>query len=258
VLLAWDARSDPWEAPSRPTVAWRSPGHRFGPPRPLKGAPRGLGPIPAFDASGRAYVWGRCNGVVLRTGRGSRRFQSPLVFSTYALGFDLALGNPGEGLATWISGRCTLDPAAGSSLGPVRASVLHQGVFGAPLALTGTNVQAANTTAAALPAGGGVASWADYSSTSTAPIAADGTLGSTQPVADGLVPHAMTAGGDLILTGQTSFPTSFVQGGIQARAAGSSAAEPAPSTYGSLAVAAPTGRAVALVWGSLELSVWRP
>ncbi len=257
VLLAWN-RSDEWPGPGRPTVAWRSRGHRFGAAHALKRAPKGLGPIPAFDANGAAYISGRCNGVVLRTAPRGRRFRAPVVFSKHALAFDLALGSPGEGLATWIDGYCTRDFAAGDLLGPVHASVLHAGTFGAPLTLTDPSTQAANTTAAAAPAGGGIASWADYTGVFSTQIGPDGTVGSAQPVTGGLVPYTITASGDVILTGDTSFPaTPFVQGGVQVVPAGSRTAEPAPATAGELAVAAPTGRAAALTWGSF-VSVWRP
>jgi hypothetical protein len=258
VLLSWDARRHPFSAPGRPTVAWRDRGHRFGAAHALRGAPSGLGPIPAFDAKGRAYVFGRCAGVVLSTAPGGERFQPPIVLAKHALGFELALGRSGEGLATWVAGRCTSDPSAGSTLGPVRASVLHRGSFGAALALTGAAAQAADTTAAARPEGGGYASWAELAGSFSALIAPDGTIRGTHAVPGGLVPHAFTRAGDQILTGQTTFPTSVVQGGVQVVPAGSSSAEAAPTTFGRLAVASPTGRAAAIVWGALDLSVWRP
>jgi hypothetical protein len=262
VLLAWN-RSDEWPGPGRPTVAWRNRGHGVGAARALKDAPKGLGPIPAFDADGRAYISGRCSGVVLRTAPGARRFRAPIVLANNALAFDLALGQPGEGFATWIDGFCTRDPAAGSVLGPVRASVLHAGAFEAPVALSEPSAQAVNTTAAAAPAGGGIASWAEGTDVFSTQIGPDGTVGTAQPVAGGLVPHTITASGDLIVTGATTFPTaSWVQGGVQVVPAGSGMAEPAPVTAGELAVAAPTGRAAALAWsvgaGIIELSVWRP
>ena len=260
VLLTWDST-----APRliRPAAAWRAPRRPFGPPRALSGSsrlPRAMGPIASFDAVGAAYVWGWCSGVVLRAAPGSHRFGDPVVLAPRALAFDLALGGPGEGLATWIDGSCTSDPAAGSVPGPVFASALHAGRWGTPLALTAASEQAVNTVAFAGQAGGGVASWATPAGVFSADLPAGGLAGPSRGIPDGLVPVALADEDNEILAGATTFPSSFVQGGVRVYSEGG-AAQDAPAGYGALAVAAPPGGAAALAWpvpGSLAVSVWRP
>lgn len=145
VLLAWDDYSRPIHGPA---VAWRAPGHDFRTPLKLANAslaPNGLGPIPAFDAAGAAYVWGPCNGFVWSAPSHHRRFGTPVLVAPgraqppwmrhSSLGLNLSLAGPGSGLASWIQGDCSFDAATGNTPGPVFASVLRAGKFSAPLLL---------------------------------------------------------------------------------------------------------------------------
>lgn len=289
VLLAFDDNSP---AINGPAVAWRTPGHRFGAPQllihsaktPLE-VPHELGPIPAFDARGSAYVWGNCDGIVVTAPVHSHRFGSPRVVAPApVLGFALSLDGAGQGLAGWENGVCTTDQATGNTPGPVFASVLQAGVFGQPLAVSAAT-QTVSSNAVAVPNGVDTVSWTltqgevsggMFLLTETAftvPIGTGGTPGPIQQDPGALFPVAATGSGDQVLAGATTGVQGVqgpllrgVIGEVTIRPAGGAANQPAPSRYGLLATATPVGRAVALLWNSnptgsgpvLELSVWRP
>jgi hypothetical protein len=261
VLLAWD---DDSRAIDGVAVAWRTPGHRFGVVRALDWT-GDLGPIPAFDAGGTAYVSGDCDGVVFRAPPHSRRFRNPVVLAPdRALSFSLSVAGRGQGLASWVGGSCTSDAAAGVTPGPVFASILRAGRFGKRLAISSTD-QSTATHAAAIPGGEAAVGWATYIGPFSVRVGAEGTLGAVQQITDGLVPFAADDGGDQVLTRLFSGPPAlFGQGGVVVRPAGGGADEPAPMSNGSLAVATPIGRAAALAWNPtggedrVALSVWRP
>jgi hypothetical protein len=141
------------------SAAWHRAGHRFGAPRALTGsrdAPIEFQPVhAAFDGLGNAYAWGSCNASVFRAPVGSRRFGTPMVLAGQVLGFSVSLRGPGDGLASWVSGRCSTGVEDGDVYGPVNASTLHAGAFGDPT-IVAPDVQAAGTHAIALPAGEGV------------------------------------------------------------------------------------------------------
>jgi hypothetical protein len=288
VLLAWDDNSPTINGPA---VTWHMPGHRFGAPQLLIHAetplevPHELGPIPAFDARGSAYVWGSCDGIVLAAPPHSHRFGRPVVVAPApVLGFTLSLAGAGHGLAGWEHGICTTDQATGDTPGPVFASVLRAGAFGKPLAL-GANAQIGGGNAVALPSGAGTVSGSlvqgevfggVFRLTQTAfsvPIGADGIPGPIEQDPGALFPVAATGGGDQVLAGATSGGQGVqgplvqgVMGDLTIRPAGGGADQPAPSPYGLLATATPLGRAVALAWNTsptgsgpvLALSVWQP
>jgi hypothetical protein len=94
-----------------------------------------------------------------------------------------------------------------------------------------------------------MASWTTFEGAFTAEIGQP-----PQKPADGSVPVDGNAAGDRLVTAAT--------GGIRIEPAGGAPAEPAPSSSGTVVLAAPRGRAAALVWGAsptqLALSVWRP
>jgi hypothetical protein len=297
VLLAWDDYSAPIDGPA---VAWRAPGHRFGGPRTLARlslAPNGLGPIPAFDAAGTAYVSGPCSGFVFTAPPHRHRFGRPLLVAPgqahppwmrlSSLGFNLSLAGAGRGLASWLRGECSFDAAAGNTYGPVFASVLHAGRFSAPLALSGS--PDFGGTAAVAAGEGGTVSWVGSSvGPSSVHIGAGGLVSPITQATGPLVPIARDGGGDQLLAGVTTFS---IMGGapslrawpgqwpgdqsigapagvqsLEVRPAGGGADQPAPTLSGLLATSAPFGRAFALMWNAsptspgrtVALSVWRP
>jgi hypothetical protein len=266
VLLLWiDERSE-----SRKVVAaWRARGHHFRRPQPLKeptvvSTPGdSTGAVPAFDERGTAYVAGECDAVVLRARRNRLRFTTILDHGP-ALGFNLSLAGPGLGLASLVRGRCTSDISAGNTPGPVFAVVLRGGRFGPEIALP-SNDKAGATHAVALASGGGIVSWSALLPAFSVTVDADGAVGAPQPSPLGIVPFTRDGGGDQVLAGQGS-SGQLVQFGVLVRPVGGGPDQPAPVSYGSLAVSTPLGRAIALAWntsptgagGNLALSVWRP
>ena len=279
VLLAWDDDAAPQ---ATLLAAWREPGHRFGAPRVVGRSPNTpLGAIPAFDTHGRAYLSSPCYGLVLSAAPRSHRFGAPVLVAPgqplhQALSFSLALSGAGQGLASWVDGACTGDAAAGDTYGPAYASVLQGGRFGPPIALTPPGTQAFYTNAVAVP-GSGMVTWsgAIYSPTSfqsgafIVQIGADGRLGATQPIADERAALAADGGGDVVFAPPPSIalqPFATPPTPVFVRPAGGGADQPAPASYGGVAVATPVGRAVALLWNTsptgggprLALSVWRP
>jgi hypothetical protein len=258
VLLAWDE-------PAGPRVAWRVPGHAFGAPRRLTGAPRSpIGPIPAWDAAGSAYVSGRCSGFVFRTRPGRRNFGRPITVAPgRALGFTLSLSGRAAGLAGWIDGVCTTSEGEGDTLGPVFASLLRDGTFQPPVSLSAAATAAYGVTAVADPAGGGIVSWGEVQrGTFSAIVVPAGRLEETaRLITDGVVPVAADAGGNQVFTRAFPSPPPALPAVLYVRPVAGGADEPAPSQSGEYATAAPTGSGVALAYVSgrqLNLSVWRP
>jgi hypothetical protein len=164
----------------------------------------------------------------------------------------------------------------GNTPGRIFASVLRRARFGKLLALGNAGDQAVNRGAVALRGGGGTVSWGSATNLGaafSAEIGADGTVGPPQLSSLGIVPFAADGGGDQVLAGPGSVVGegawsggSFVQFGVLMRPAGGGADQPAPSSSGQLAVSAPLGRRVALVWNTspmgvgdrMALSLWRP
>ena len=276
-LLAWDDDRAP-----KATVlaAWREPGHHFGAARVVGRSPNvPLGAIPAFDTHGRVYLSSPCYGLVMSAPPGRYRFGPPLLVAPgqaphQALQFSLSLSDAGAGLASWVNGTCTNDPAAGSTPGPVYASVLRAYHFGDPIALTAAEDQSYGSTAVASAAGGGIVSWSDntyripflggfFDGVSSAPIDPAGILGPVQQVPSTIVPVLRDGGGDQILTPYVAWPG---EGGVILRPVDGSADQPAPNGIGWLAATSPIGRAAALAWNTnpagngptLAISVWRP
>jgi len=257
VLLAFHASEGAW-------LAWRTPGHAFGVPQLMRGAPKEA--IPQFDAHGTAYLSGSCSGLVKIAPAHSYRFDHTVVLTNNEVyGFTLALEGSGRGLAAWMSGECD-----GHMPGPVSASVLRGGKFGKPLALTPAATQADGANAVAAP-GGGTVTWRAAQVGGppvlwafSVQIGANGVPSVTQPIPlTAPIPLGADGGGDVVFgsitPGSGSNSTPFVRptrGGADQRA---------PSA-GLFAVAAPVGRAVAVVWNAsptgagpiMQLSVWRP
>jgi hypothetical protein len=255
VLLAWDEASGP-------RVAWRLLGHQFGKPRRLSGAPRSpIGPIPAFDAGGTAYVSGRCTGFVIRTRPGRRSFGRPIAVAPgRALDFTLALAGRGQGLAGWIDGVCTTSEGEGDAPGGVFASILRDGTFQAPLSLSPAGTAAYRAGAVADP-NGGIVSWGDPQLGTFSAIVRRAGLLEARQITDGVVPVAADAAGNQVFTRAFSFPPPALTPVFFVRPVAGGADEPAPSQSGEYAVAAPTGSGVAIAYPSgrrLNISVWRP
>ncbi len=267
VLLVWD---DDFARRATLQVAWRAPGHRFGAARVIGRAPNTpLGAVPSFDASGRAYLASACSGLVFSAAPHHHDFGAPIVVAKgsadhAALHFSLSLSGARQGLASWSNGSCTSDEAAGDTTGPIFASVLRQGRFGAPVLLSGPQDQAQGSVAVASANGGGVVSWTTAGPVAVFTRAIDpvGVPGATEPASGAIVPVLADGGGDRLLSAATYFLTGVpsVQGGVIARPI-TGPDQPAPSDEGTLAVAAPTGRASVLVWTTrlgARFSVWRP
>jgi len=282
VLAAWNS----WNA-KHPNgargmlVAWHAPGRRFGAPQGLPTAP--MGALPQFDARGTAYLNGFCNALVLRAPAHTHHFGRPVVLtSSPVLSFSLSLSGAGKGLAAWVRGGCSFDAAAGDTPGPVFFSVLHAGTFTKPTALTSAAIEAAYSNAVATP-GGGTLTWASNYLPPASPgafglpgafshqVGADGHAGPAQPITNGLVALTADGGGDVVFAPPADYFQQLSSFGppnpVFVRRAGGGADQPAAVNSGQVAVAAPAGRAVALVWntsangiigGSLAFSVWRP
>jgi hypothetical protein len=212
-----------------------------------------------FDRSGRAYLWGTCDGVVRVAAPRSRHLGLIDVAPGRALGFSFAIAGDGHGLASWIDSRCTTDAAAGSEPGPVRVRAFAAGAFGPPQTfMTGTTA----TQAIALTGTGSLVSGWAFSDQYLMSFDAQGVLQSSAVVSDGL-PLAADAAGDLLVTRG---------GGSAVQPSGGGPEQPAP--HGGVASVASNGRRFALAWdpdvtvGSdhrarsprvrLRLSVWQP
>jgi hypothetical protein len=201
---------------------------------------------------------------VLRTRANRRSFGRPIAVAPGpALDFTLSLSGRGQGLAGWVGGSCTADPAAGDVPGPVFASFLRDGAFQGPLTLSPAGTAAYGAATVGDPhAGGGIVSWLAYPQQAVFSIVLTrtGILEPARQITDAVVPVAVTGGGDQVFTRPFFIPPArppvlFV------RPSGGGADEHAPVPSGEHAVAAPTGRRVALAWGTgrrLNVSVWRP
>jgi len=257
VLLAWDAGDGPF-------VAWRPPGRGFGRAHHVSGAPtRPMGPIPAFDATGAAYLSGKCDVIVLRTRPRRRSFRRILEVSpSRGLEFTLSVVGRGQGLAGWLSGTCSTSEGEGDAPGPVFASVLRNGAFQRLLSLSPAGTFAYRATAVASPQGGGIASWAGPPGGVTSTVVTrDGILERARQITDGVVPVAADGGGDLVFSRALGFAPPALPPLFFVRPAPGGPDEPAPAPPSEYAVATPTGRAVAAVWttpGRVNVSVWRP
>ncbi|HYB23572.1 MAG TPA: hypothetical protein VED41_07230, partial [Solirubrobacteraceae bacterium] len=92
-------------------VRWRAPGHGFGVPQVVRGAP--LGAVPQFDAGGTAYLHSNCSGRVLIAPAYSQHFSRTVMLTPGpALAMTLSLASAGQGLAAWVAGACSDDPEA--------------------------------------------------------------------------------------------------------------------------------------------------
>jgi hypothetical protein len=215
VLLAWTNTSA--TGPGSTGVAWRIPPHRFIRRTSLRRpAPRLVpGEAPqsdvgaTFDARGRAYVWGSCDGVIRVARPRSRRLDRVEVAPGPVLGLSLSATGGGSGLASWVDSRCTSDPAAGSEPGPVLVRALGSGTFGPPVTLTigpmqSTALVAWSTQVIALAGDGSlVTAWATTPSSPqqvAVSLDAQGRLSAVTALTDGRVPRAADAGGNLILS----------------------------------------------------------
>ena len=262
VLLVWIANAYDGDI----AAAGRRAGRPFGPPRPVPvssfpaiAEPNGA--VPAFDTRGAAYVTGSCDGTVLRAPPRSRDFRT-IFRRGPVLGLTLSLVGRG-GLAAWANGRCSADVMATDQPGPVSASILHNGRFGARLGVTGLTERASNPRAVAAKGGGGTVRWTSAAGVFTAEVR--GGVAPAVPSPNGIAPFAVDGGGDQVLAGPGSTGT-FAQFGVFVRPVGADALEPAPMSNGGVAVAAPVGRRVALAWGGMlddrrepvTVSVWRP
>lgn len=272
-------------APVGMRVAWRRPRHPFGPSAALTTAPGGA--TVQFDARGTAYLSGVCDGTVLVAPSGTQRFTRRLMPTPGSvMSFRLSLSGAGEGLASWIDGRCSFDASAPSTYGPVLVSALRGGTFGAPTRISSASTQADYSNAVATAAASTV-SWA------IAPVGASlgaftmslgpgGVPGPLQQTATGPIPIAADGGGDRLLATASStclaanpwcastLSVAPPDGGAAQTAPLGQASFPAFSS-GTIAASAPLGRAIALIGypdaliaplarslGLPRFSVWRP
>lgn len=270
VLLAYNAgRALPHWKPEGAYVVWRTPQRPFGRPQLLRNAPGGA--IPQFDAAGDAYLHGFCEGIVMVAPAHSHRFTRRLVIPGPVLDFNLSLAGAGQGLASWIAGRCSFDAAAANTPGPVLMSMLSAGSFGRPLELTLPSAEAGDAMPVLLSAG--VVSWVSTGHSRgafTTQIGAAGLPGPIEPALENILPEAADGGGDVVFGPAWAFalntPAVLTDSAPFIRPAGGGADEPAPGFAGEIAVSAPIGRTVALVWSALPsspgpgmyLSVWQP
>lgn len=270
VLLAWDQQL---AHPNRLYAAWRTAGRGFGAAFVVGRTPSvPLGATPAFDVGGTAYLSSGCSGLVLRAPARSRRFSAAVVATPgpaphQALSFSLSLAGAGQGVASWVDGRCSDDAGAGPTPGPVYVRVLHDGRFGGRLALTAPGAQAYFSHAVAVRSGATV-TWnqAPDLGLLSAPISPGGRVGTIQRSRDGRMALAADGGGDVVF-GPPPVSALPIARSTFVRPAGGGPDQPAPSRYGLVAVAQPLGRAVAFVEatntpagqpGRWTFSVWRP
>jgi hypothetical protein len=276
VLLVWshwDGRYGKGEEEHGDAVAWRTPGRPFGAPRVLPDAPGGANA--RFDAGGTAYLYGYCSSSVLSAPAQTHRFvRAAVPTSGSILGFSLSLAGAGRGLASWISGECSFDAAAGNTPGRVYASILSAGRFSKPVAVSPPGSAIYQSTVVAVP-GGGTISWelvGDAGAEAVSvQVGAGGQPGATHLITDEKVVVAADGGGDEVLGWPLGWPIylpSLPHPGPVVRPAGGASDQSASGYEGKVAVAAPTGRAVASAWNTspnfarpsstIELSVWRP
>jgi hypothetical protein len=263
--------------PSGVAAAWRSPGRSFGRAQTVPvGHDHLLDPALATDPAGTVYLTGtrgctrsdaRVFVAVAPSGR--RRFTSRVVVSgTPGKSARLAVIGAGTVAASWLSGRCNTTEDSG---GVPMATTIRDGHAAAPVAL-GTDAAISLVTSPV--AGGADVSFATFPSTMpggtlmTAHVLADGTVGAPAPPADGWIALAGDAAGDRLI-GHPD-PNAAVVTPLAARSVTGRADEPAPvpavGGWNTGVVAAPTGRALAVLsfrplssmTPAIVLTVWRP
>jgi len=239
VLLAWTNLSK--YGPGSTGIAWRTPGTAFSKrvalTRPAPTLMPGEAPQSdlgaTFDATGRAYLWGTCDGVVRVAAATSRKLGLVSVVTGRALGFSFAVARDGHGLASWVDSRCTSDAAAGSEPGLLRVRMFSAGAFGPPATLgTGSS----STQAIALAGTGSLVSGWTFTDRMLWSFDAQGALQSTQVITDADLPLAADAGGDLLVAAPTGGLTVHVRGGGED-----------PLGHGGTAAAASSGHGFAVV-----------
>lgn len=257
------------QAKQRVLVAWHHAGRPFSSPTVVSTAP--LGSVPQFDAAGTAYLSSRCSGTVATARAHTRHFSRTIVTGGAAKSFELALSGAGQGLATWVAGACIYSETTPPQPGAVLISPLRAGKFAAPLALTATQAESAQTVAT--PAGTTVSWYSraanDVEEPFSAQIDPTGTPSATRQGNDAVIPVAADGRGDVLLRGGRAANTY----GLGAPAPGPLADklfirpadggpdQPAPEPLGQ-AAADPTGPTIALLstpdTTKLTLSIWHP
>ena len=265
VLLAWTNLSK--YGPGSTGAAWRTPAHPFSKPltmaRPAPTLMPGEAPQSdlhaTFDRSGRAYLWGTCDGVVRVAAPRSRSLGLVSVAPGRALGFSFAVAGDGHGLASWVDSRCTQDAAAGAEPGPLRVRAFIAGSFGPQQ----TFRTASSSEAFAIAGDGSLVSGWSFADRYLMTFDAQGALLSDASVAPDRLPVAADAGGDLLTS---------LGGGFAVQPSGGGAEQ--PLAQAGAASAAGNGRRFAVVWDPdvttgpdhlarsprvrLSVSVWRP
>ncbi len=261
VLAAWSACRSA-SACRRPTggvaLAWRAPGHGFGPSRLVAAAPEGA--VPAYDRAGTTYLDSPCSARVVLAEAGSRSFARVVTLTRGPVSdLSLSLSGADEGLASWVAGACSTDQAVGNAPGPVLASILKETVFAAPVMLTRVGERAYESRSAAVP-GGGVVSWVTNAANGTprGTVTTVGSPGPLAPIPPESAPVVADGGGDILFTPTRLFPTPGARQFVLPRRG--APVQFAPSEAGVLA-AAPFARLAAVAWfakgPALKLSVWR-
>jgi hypothetical protein len=249
-------------------VAWRRPGHSFGPIAAVPGGPLSE-PTLAFDASGRAFLAGtalcdnesQSHGVVLTAPAWSHRFGRPRTITPHpATEVRFALTGTGEGIAAWLGGGCSTSELLGGPVGARRVTTTGTGTLE-----TLAPAYANDLEMVAAP-GGVELTWTGYNGSAVALLVAhvdaDGSASAPQMPADGWMPIAADAAGDQLL--QTAVAQNFGPSrALAARAANSTAIEPSPLTGPGYWTAAgsPTGLtliAAATLQGALQIATWTP
>jgi hypothetical protein len=264
VLLAWTNLSK--YGPGSTGVAWRTPGRKFSKPmtmvRPAPTLMPGEAPQSdlhaTFDRSGRAYLWGTCDGVVRVAAPSSRRLGLVSVAPGRALGFSFAIAADGHGLASWVDSRCTQDAAAGPEPGPLNVRAFATGSFGPPQ----TFRTASSSEAFAIAGGGSIVGGWSFADRYELTFDAQGALLSDAIVPGDRLPIATDAGGDLLTSLGAGFAAQPIGGAEQ------------PLGHAGAASAAANGRRFAVAWDPdvttgpdqrarsprvrLSVSVWQP
>lgn len=265
VLLAWTNLSK--YGPGSTGVAWRTPGRKFSKPitmaRPAPTLMPGEAPQSdlhaTFDRTGRAYLWGTCDGVVRVAAPSSRHLGLLSVAPGRALGFSFAIAGDGHGLASWVDSRCTQDAAAGPEPGPLNVRAFAAGSFGPPQ----TFRTASSSEAFAIAGGGSIVGGWSFADRYLLTFDAQGALLSDAIVPGDRLPTATDAGGDLLTSLGAGFAVQPSGGGVEQ-----------PLGHAGAAAAAANGRRFAVVWDPdvttgpdhrarsprvrLSVSVWQP
>lgn len=283
VLLTWNAR-EVFTAPGRLALAWRRPGHRFGPTAEYRLNGAGMeDQTPIFDSGGAAHVYGAVSNppsygpprnVMLSTAPHSHRFGAPLVVAPSGGALVVSFSAAGQAIAAWLS-------PAGGPPSLVYARVMLHGTLGAPVALPSDGTKA--VTAVAANGGGGSVGWvpepasaAPYSVlVATADASGRFSLPSVQ--ANRLVPVARDGAGDILLREPSVFSGSYSLAGtpfaspfaVQPASGGALQPSPLPATQSpfaqptsaTFATAEPVGHGVAIAWplgNRVAVATWRP